>query len=308
MNKSPIANFIEVLNRVKDDATHYSDQLTHNEAQTRITLIDPILRGLGWDLSNPNMIGVELVYQNVRADYALVNSTGQTKVVIEAKKLGTRLNNLNNDGTAFNYAFRMRVPHAVIADGLRWYFYDDFTPERQDPVKYDLNQGPLHEIALELITRLDAANFGYYENTLTDQEEPAQLVHPHNIAPVPRNFQLFEELPNNLTGHPRPTLIRLPDSHEIAINGWGGALFEIAKFVLDRTPNIQIPLVDAASEGTNLLGWDEPNGRTKRYEFKERNLFVYVNYDANNCIRNAKYLLSNLSSRLIQNPPALGFD
>ena len=66
----------------------------NHETSTRYILIDPILRALGWDLSNPDECVVEYEvarrgnYPATRVDYVLKCATGQPVVVIEAKRIG----------------------------------------------------------------------------------------------------------------------------------------------------------------------------------------------------------------------------
>ncbi len=69
--RSPFGGFVEVLCDVKERALLYRGRLSKSEASTRVALIDPILKALGWDTSNPNMIEFEKTLPQSRADYAL---------------------------------------------------------------------------------------------------------------------------------------------------------------------------------------------------------------------------------------------
>lgn len=57
--QSPLSDLSEILMRVKDSADQYKPTLSGNEAATRAALIDPILRALGWDTANADMVEVE---------------------------------------------------------------------------------------------------------------------------------------------------------------------------------------------------------------------------------------------------------
>lgn len=59
--QSPLKDFCVVVEQVIETAftSPGNEILTNNEAATREALIDPILRKLGWDISDPAMVEVE---------------------------------------------------------------------------------------------------------------------------------------------------------------------------------------------------------------------------------------------------------
>ena len=72
-----------------------------SEASTRDTVLDPVLRSLGWDLSDPSCCRVErrikepvrdcqgnILEHGRRVDYALLGPDGHPDVLVEAKRLG----------------------------------------------------------------------------------------------------------------------------------------------------------------------------------------------------------------------------
>ena len=67
--------------------------VNNHETSTRYIVIDPILRALGWDLSNPAECVVEYEvsrrgnYPATRVDYVLKSTTGEPAIVIEAKRI-----------------------------------------------------------------------------------------------------------------------------------------------------------------------------------------------------------------------------
>ena len=60
--------------------------VNHSEMSTRYIVIDPILRSLGWDLSDPNECVVENVTEGGRPDYTFFDREGNGVMVIEAKR------------------------------------------------------------------------------------------------------------------------------------------------------------------------------------------------------------------------------
>ena len=59
-----------------------------NEAQTRASLIDPILTVLGWDAADPTLVLHEITVAGGRADYALREDEDHLAAIVEAKALG----------------------------------------------------------------------------------------------------------------------------------------------------------------------------------------------------------------------------
>ena len=96
-----------------------------NEAQTRASLIDPILSALGWDTSDPQFVEHESSKpDDGRADYVL--KLGDNLVaIIEAKPLDHRLEGRETAQTT-NYANNRGAPYAALTDGNRWLLYDIF--------------------------------------------------------------------------------------------------------------------------------------------------------------------------------------
>lgn len=80
-----------------------------------------MLRGLGWEIENPNQVWPEYSAGPGRVDHSLL-ANGPPIVMIEAKKLGVRL----QDGIeqAINYCIREGAPYFVVTDGGRWEIYD----------------------------------------------------------------------------------------------------------------------------------------------------------------------------------------
>src|SRR5712691_4162587 len=89
--KSPLASLVDVIRQAVESADRYGVTLRKNEAATRAVLIDPVLRGLGWDIANTSMVEVEKVLHDTRVDYALYDPNGDVGVIIEGKALGKTL-------------------------------------------------------------------------------------------------------------------------------------------------------------------------------------------------------------------------
>ena len=115
---------IETLKqRVKD---HRSD-IENYESRTRVTLIDPLLQALGWDVSDPSVVEIEPKVQNRWADYALLDSNRRTVLFLEAKKLVDKDSPVRQAVTyavAENMHRTSKVRYCGSTNGDTWEVYD----------------------------------------------------------------------------------------------------------------------------------------------------------------------------------------
>ena len=93
-------------------------ELAGNETRTRNALIDPVLRSLEWDVSNPSQVTTEYELPSGRVDYALLDQDGNVAIIVEAKKLGEDLT--KHRGQLARYAYESRPTFAILTDGDVW--------------------------------------------------------------------------------------------------------------------------------------------------------------------------------------------
>ena len=139
MTLDSLQRLIEKLQKTIEAHRGY---LADRETRTRQLLIDPLLRKLRWNMSNPNIVQLEYPVRKGRPDYALM-SKGKPLAVVEAKKLGTDLDEVITQ--AFNYANPAGIPYMIVTDGDKWEMYKVFeeaTLEERLLVKLELSQQP----------------------------------------------------------------------------------------------------------------------------------------------------------------------
>jgi len=113
----------DLVKKLRDRIERYGDLLRGNEALTRYVLIDPVLRALGWDTENPDIVRPEERQEGGRPDYILYHN-GMKLIALEAKSLGTRLDEKKVLDLGFNYSWKNRIPYFIITDGNVWKIYD----------------------------------------------------------------------------------------------------------------------------------------------------------------------------------------
>ena len=65
-----LESLLELVETLKARIDEHGDQLRQSEALTRYALIDPLLRELGWDTEDPDVIRPEYESDQPKADYA----------------------------------------------------------------------------------------------------------------------------------------------------------------------------------------------------------------------------------------------
>ena len=114
---------VGVIETLKSRINEHRSVLQGNEAQTRLSLIDPLLRALGWDTADPALVRPEYVVGGRRADYALMNAQGEVVVFLEAKNLGEQLANHRSQVVAYASELGIRFP--ALTNGNEWEVYDN---------------------------------------------------------------------------------------------------------------------------------------------------------------------------------------
>lgn len=101
--------------------------LENSEVQTRTVLIDPVLRALGWDVSNPDMVRVELGRNGGFADYALLDTAAeQLLIIVEAKKLGDeKLERHIPQAAGYAKGEGSEARYSVITNGKLWRVFEN---------------------------------------------------------------------------------------------------------------------------------------------------------------------------------------
>ena len=125
-----IATIETLKGRIKEHRPYFD--VGRPEARTRVSLIDPLLRALEWDVSDPSLVEIEPVVGPGRADYALLGRAGEPLLLLEAKKLSdTKAHHgqLASYVVGENLKRAVKIPYCAMTNGSRWQVFDVFTQE-----------------------------------------------------------------------------------------------------------------------------------------------------------------------------------
>ncbi len=122
----PLEELLSVVETLRGRIAAHGPALRQSEALTRYALIDPLLRGLGWDTADPAQVLVEYRSVSGSADYALLGADGKPQVIVEAKKLGTPLQTAVQQ--VINYCIIDGFRYFAVTDGQHWQLYNTHHP------------------------------------------------------------------------------------------------------------------------------------------------------------------------------------
>ena len=296
----------DALALVSDRIKNFEREFTNNEQQTRLSLVDPVLKALGWDPQDPTTVKVEyLVRQrnrnNTRVDYALLASQHEPVAFVEAKKLGTDLGPAHHQ--LFEYAVGKSVPYAIATNGADWAVYKqeqsgtDFSSKRllavsipdQSPTVAAIKLLPLWKGLLTSQSSID--QIAPALDNLIDDERPPPPSPPTN------SFKLSN--PPDVS-HRKPTGLLLPDGTKKQISKWSSVLEETAKWLLaNNILTVDIPWKANSNSSRHTLQqseiYNKHGAKIKSQIQISTKLFLLTNYDAQSICKVTAKLLDDCS-------------
>ena len=312
---SPLASLYQVLQTARTSAQTHSELLRKNEAATRAALIDPVLRALGWDTANVQMVEPEKTINTAwRADYALHNSDSKIDLLLEAKCLGSNLEKFSVVQQLLSYAFGFGVLKVVVTDGIDWHFYTEFKPGNSIAnAQFNLLNDDIVACALQLIQWLDSAQSGHGIQMATSEPtvslssqtldfaqkaKPVALKHrqPTKQKATENSFTDVGQLHlMNLLPGQKPKQLRLPNGTVKSISSWKDILLEVCRLLLKTNTQLPIPFPDKAGKKSSLFSLTKPaKGSSTLTTYNNQSLFIYTNYSAEACVANAMHAAKQL--------------
>ncbi len=323
--ESPLGSLCKVLKQLRDSASRHEEVLKRSEAATRATLVDPLLRALGWDITDVTMVEVEKTKGEFRADYVLLDSQSNIKAIIEAKALGETLTDHKTVVKLFSYAANFHCNSVFITDGRHWHHYTEMNIMDTTPSRVlKINNDDLIDVAAYFVQRIDAS---WYRNQVVSDDPTMQLrqlqqqlnemavelkVLKHDIKmpsteeikvvcapPTPEKYVATQGcVPLEHLGVVRGTSITkcYLNEKEVPVKSWKDLLEGIVREVLVANPTLELPLKDAAGKKIYLLSLTPPiEGRGfKEMIYNGRRVYLYTHYSADSIVSNTKYMLQYL--------------
>lgn len=237
-----------VIEKLQKTIETHRGYLSKHETRTRQVLIDPLLRELGWDVSDPAAVQLEYRVEQQWADYVLM-SDGHPVAVIEAKRLGRGLED-DEIMQVLNYANRDGIDYMIVTDGDHWEMYKVFkkgTLEERLLMKFQLSQQLPHKNVLQAL--------GMWKPNLVSDGSPSEPTEPIVVPPKPAPDQPSDEpnkpqpqsLPPDLPKdqwyslaserrypkHTIPIQLKIGADPEKSVTSWKTVVHEIVAWLID---------------------------------------------------------------------------
>ena len=313
---------IALTHTLRERVKTYGDELRNSEALTRYSLINPLLRELGWDTEDPGMVKPEYsvdIYDGgkVRADYALTHN-GKPLMLVEAKKLGEPL----LTGKAFDQGVRDCINTAtayfVVTDGQKWEIYDPRKPVPPPEMKM-----VAFDIIADLPSQFCAKAVALWRNGVLDGNIAAaptlqptggigqELTEQSSPATVPRATPTAPPVPvAGETWHPLSEFeynkdvslaeIMFPDNSRVAFKSWTQTNRDVVRWLTGDGRHLALPI---RKGNRNLVAVTpaHPNGKPFHRGGSEVNgVYVDTNFTGTGIIHNIKIIIDHAAQDATQ--------
>lgn len=233
-----LAGLVGLVETLKKKITNKSE--INNEMATRYSLVDPVLRGLGWDTEDPHMVVPEYRSGVFSADYALINDKDRPTVIIEAKKLGESLESAAEQ--AIKHCMMKGIQYFAVTDGDRWRVYEPHkVAELRDKLIQEFNISSMKpaEACIKMLI-LWRRNIGMQDVTVPASLTQSTLGQSTSHADAGRTELPSSTLWKSITNltytvdDPSPTQIKFPDGSTANIQSWVDILVKTATWLIEN--------------------------------------------------------------------------
>lgn len=118
-------NLKEVIETVLERLKKHRSLYEKSEESVRYQIINPILRGLGWDPESPEEVQPNIASEEDVPDYSLLKNSKKV-LFIEAKKLSVDIEQKEIIRKLANYCFGEGMKYGVLTNGSVWLLFRAF--------------------------------------------------------------------------------------------------------------------------------------------------------------------------------------
>ncbi|MCY3921147.1 MAG: hypothetical protein OXG27_01960 [Chloroflexi bacterium] len=291
----------ELIETLQARIAEHGPALQQSEALTRYALIDPLLRGLGWDTGDPSQVMPEYRSAAGSADYALFGTSNRPQVIIEAKRLGAQLD-FKVRQQVTGYCQEEGIPYAAITDGRRWELYDVFKPVAMKDsmvTTLDLEDAPARTALKALsLWRSGVATGSITTGVVPVLDEPSQTTEQ---SPTPSNTPKASESEHwhpltdfSPVGGSKPAEVMFPSGVTAAATSWAEAIAQMTQWLLDHG-HLQKTMVPIGKPQTKRLLVAVKPAHLDGAPFKGQRqvgaYFIHTGFNASDQMANARFII-----------------
>ena len=324
---------VDTIETLKARISEHRSILQASEAQTRYSLIDPLLRALGWDTADTALVRPEFMVGGRRADYALLNAQDDVVVFLEAKSLGENLTSHRSQVAA--YASELGIRYPALTNGSEWEVFDNLQMapiEQRRILNVSLAGEDSASCALKLLLlwrrNLSSGQPIEASEPIVGTEGPdsaASTLHDstgYRIESVPRteppvlanaaSVQTSEQsesgarIPNwiplthlvAVKGSKYPLKVRFPEEPEQDIRGWKYLLIEVAEWLVRMNALTREHGIVTANRRPGHCTVNLEPRHLNGIDFKNpkrlsNGLYLDVNFSASDCVKHSRAVIEH---------------
>lgn len=256
----PLESLLQLVETLRERISAHRVALSQSEALTRYALIDPLLRELGWDTEDPNMVVPEYrVPNNQIADYVLFND-GKPAIVVESKKLDESLRGGRALDQGILYCAHTQASYFLLTDGNRWELFDSGSTTPR--TTFSLSDDPPTQSCLRALAlwrqSAQSRQFANGESPVVGDKASTPSTSPLTgppLQPAEENSQPTHSVtPAQQTEPPRvvagvgwleisvvgpksgdkaPAEINFPNQTRVSIGNWKDILVEVVRWLIE---------------------------------------------------------------------------
>ena len=214
-------DLVNALNLVRDRIDKHGHKCAKNEMMTRYSLIDPLLKALDWDVSDPGVVVPEDVGPNGTTDYTMSGNS----MLIEAKRFNESLD--KHVRRLVDYIKAKNVRYGVLTNGGRWRVYDSKQTTRTPVVEFDVNDvnGIIIPDVMKLYRSVVLASLP--EKSVSESEPSGEGGSNGNILRIVPLTKIDFRKEND-----PPIQVSWGDVIEIGLKRWADVLVYIAQYLV----------------------------------------------------------------------------
>jgi hypothetical protein len=274
-------NLNEVLEHIVEKIKKHHSLYEQNEMAVREHIVNPILRGLGWNPENPEEVQPNIPTEEGVPDYSLIKD-GRKILFIEVKNLSVDIEQKEVIRQLARYSFSEGTKYGVLTNGTVWMLIRSFeegtTLTDRIVWKTDLENEELQRVVRKIIT-ISKSNI-------------------ENIEVLVKKSQILDEIWQSLLDEPEEMIKGLmPVVKSILIQGYPDYQFEdteIEDLLKERVKEIISGLSgEETTSETPIepISWRSERPRIMKLKgevFELRNSFEILVNTANWLIRNGR--------------------
>ena len=299
----PLENLLILVKKLRGRIDSHGAAFRQNEMLTRYALIDPLLRELGWNTEDPDMVIPEYSSGRGRSDYALCEES-KPVIMLEAKSLDTPLKDAVEQ--VIKYCMYEGTKYSAVTDGRRWEIYEPHNPVHIDEkriISFDLKDPSVINVCLKVLALwrpaviADHIAAGQAPISSPPTEQPTPTESPPSRDLDEEGWEPLSEIDPKQKDQP-PTGIIFSNDSRIEIDSWISILIEVARWLISNnildTSHCPIRVSDKANSTRYIVSTQPVHRNDQDFiePYEMENLYhIEKNFNPEQIVKNTQTII-----------------